>query len=209
MKQVMIATANQGKAKEFKQLFDQYGIEVKTLLDFPDYPDIPETGTTFIENATIKATTAAKDLHIPVIADDSGLAIDALDGAPGVYSARYAGPEKSDANNRKKALTELADVPDADRGATFHTYLVISDAQGQVINHYHGTLSGVILREERGENGFGYDPIFYVPSEGLTTAEMSAEKKDSLSHRGNALRLLAKDLQNGELNLYEDSNHKW
>ncbi|MGH2119316.1 non-canonical purine NTP pyrophosphatase, partial [Aerococcus sp. L_32] len=145
---------------------------------------------------------------IPVIADDSGLAIDALDGAPGVYSARYAGPEKSDANNRKKALTELADVPDADRGATFHTYLVVSDAQGQVINRYHGTLSGVILREERGENGFGYDPIFYVPSEGLTTAEMSAEKKDSLSHRGNALRLLAKDLQSGELNLYEDSNHK-
>ncbi|GMR69699.1 XTP/dITP diphosphatase [Aerococcus viridans] len=208
MKQVMIATANPGKAKEFKQLFDQYGIEVKTLLDFPDYPDIPETGTTFIENATIKATTAAKDFHMPVIADDSGLAIDALDGAPGVYSARYAGPEKSDANNRKKALTELANVPDADRGATFHTYLVVSDAQGQVVSHYHGTLSGVILREERGENGFGYDSIFYVPSEGLTTAEMSAEKKDSLSHRGNALRLLAKDLEKGELNLYEDFNHE-
>ncbi|MEY8371155.1 XTP/dITP diphosphatase [Aerococcaceae bacterium 50-4] len=208
MKQVMIATANQGKAKEFKHLFDQYGIEVKTLLDFPDYPEIPETGTTFIENATIKATTAAKDLNIPVIADDSGLSIDALNGAPGVYSARYAGLEKSDANNRKKALAELVDVPDEERGATFHTYLVVADAEGRVINHYHGTLSGVILREERGENGFGYDPIFFVTSEGLTTAEMSADKKDSLSHRGNALRLLAKDLETGELKLYEDSNHE-
>lgn len=207
MKQVMIATANQGKAKEFKHLFDQYGIEVKTLLDFPDYPEIPETGTTFIENATIKATTAAKDLHIPVIADDSGLAVDALNGAPGVYSARYAGLEKSDAHNRQKVLAEMVDVADEDRGATFHTYLVVADADGQVINQYHGTLSGVIIREERGENGFGYDPIFYLPSEGLTTAEMSADKKDSLSHRGNALRLLAKDLESGELKLYEDTDY--
>ena len=204
----MIATANQGKAKEFKHLFEQYEIEVKTLLDFPDYPEIPETGTTFIENATIKATTAAKDLHMPVIADDSGLSIDALDGAPGVYSARYAGLEKSDANNRQKVLTELADIPDENRGATFHTDLVVADANGQVINHYHGTLSGTILHEERGHNGFGYDPIFYLPSEGLTTAEMSADKKDSLSHRGNALRLLAKDLENGALKLYEDTDHE-
>ncbi|RPA60111.1 XTP/dITP diphosphatase [Aerococcus agrisoli] len=206
MKEVMIATANLGKAKEFKSLFAQYDIEVKTLLDFPDYPEIPETGETFIENATIKATTAAKDLNIPVIADDSGLSVDALDGAPGVYSARYAGPEKSDANNRKKLLAALTDVADDQRTARFHTYLVVANAEGQVLKSYHGTLDGFITREERGDNGFGYDTIFYVPSEDKTTAQMSAEQKDSLSHRGNALRLLAKDLENGELNLHEDIN---
>lgn len=208
MKQVMVATANMGKAKEFKHLFDQYGIEVKTLLDFPEYPEIDETGTTFIENATIKATQAAKDLQIPVIADDSGLAIDALNGEPGVYSARYAGLEKSDANNRKKVLEAMKDVPENERTATFHTYLVVANAEGEVVNHYHGTLTGSILNEERGENGFGYDPIFYVKEEAMTTAEMSADKKDSLSHRGNALRLLAKDLESGELNLFESTNHE-
>lgn len=207
MKQVMIATGNLGKAKEFKHLFDGYGIEVKTLLDFPDYPDIPETGSTFIENATIKATTAAKDLKLPVIADDSGLSIDALNGAPGIYSARYAGEDKVDANNRKKVLSEMRDVAEADRTATFHTYLVVANADGEVVNSYHGTLNGLILDEERGENGFGYDPIFFLPEENMTTAEMSADKKDSLSHRGNAIRLLAKDLENGELNLFENSNY--
>lgn len=203
----MIATGNLGKAKEFKHLFDGYGIEVKTLLDFPDYPDIPETGSTFIENATIKATTAAKDLKLPVIADDSGLSIDALNGAPGIYSARYAGEDKVDVNNRKKVLSEMRDVAEADRTATFHTYLVVANADGEVVNSYHGTLNGLILDEERGENGFGYDPIFFLPEENMTTAEMSADKKDSLSHRGNAIRLLAKDLENGELNLFEDSNY--
>ncbi|OYQ65249.1 XTP/dITP diphosphatase [Aerococcus sp. 1KP-2016] len=207
MKEIMIATANPGKAKEFKSLFAKYNIDVKTLLDFPNYPEIPETGETFIENATIKATTAAKDLHIPVIADDSGLSVDALDGAPGVYSARYAGPEKSDANNRKKLLDALSDVTDEQRTARFHTYLVVADAEGHVLKSYHGTLDGFITREERGENGFGYDAIFYVPSKDKTTAQMSAEQKDSLSHRGNALRLLAKDLENGELILHEDINH--
>jgi XTP/dITP diphosphohydrolase len=207
MKEIMIATANLGKAKEFKSLFAKYNIDVKTLLDFPDYPEIPETGETFIENATIKATTAAKDLNIPVIADDSGLSVDALDGAPGVYSARYAGPEKSDANNRKKLLDALSDVTDEQRTARFHTYLVVADAEGHVLKSYHGTLDGFITREERGENGFGYYAIFYVPSEDKTTAQMSAEQKDRLSNRGNALRLLAKDLENGELILHEDINH--
>lgn len=201
MRTVLIATQNSGKVREFEHLFAPLGYQVKSLLDYPDLPDIPETGDSFLENATQKATTAAKWLHLPVIADDSGLCVQALGGRPGIYSARYAGLDKNNQANRQKLLKELENVPEGERQAYFVCTLAISDAEGQLIHHFEGRLEGEILREERGENGFGYDPIFYVASKGLTTAEMPEEEKNAISHRGNAMRTLAQALEAGEVTL--------
>ncbi|WP_175990842.1 XTP/dITP diphosphatase [Bacillus sp. Marseille-Q1617] len=186
---VIIATKNKGKAKEFQNMFAPYGYEVQTLLDLPHIEDVEETGTTFEENAILKAETVAKELGVLVIADDSGLAIDALDGRPGVYSARYAGEEKSDEANIDKVLGELKDVPNGDRSARFHCVLAIAgpEVETRTVN---GTCEGQILQERRGTNGFGYDPIFFVPSLGKSMAELSPEEKSSISHRGSALKKL-------------------
>lgn len=199
MKQIVIATGNPGKAKEFERMFAPLGFAVQTLLDYPEIADIEETGTTFAENAVIKATTAAKLLHLPVIADDSGLAVAALNGEPGVYSARYAGDGKDDAANRHKLLAKMAGVNDDERQATFYCVLAVADANGEVLACYSGELDGYITREERGSNGFGYDSIFYVPELDQTTAEMTADEKAPISHRGRALKLLQADLEKGEL----------
>lgn len=201
MKQIVIATGNPGKAKEFEHMFAPLGFAVKTLLDYPEIADIEETGTTFEENAVIKATTAAKLLHLPVIADDSGLAVAALNGEPGVYSARYAGDGKDDAANRHKLLDKMAGLADDERQATFYCVLAVADATGEVLARYSGELDGYITREERGTNGFGYDSIFYVPEFDQTTAEMTADEKAPISHRGRALKLLQADLEKGELML--------
>lgn len=194
MKELIIATKNVGKAKEFVKIFEPLGFKVKTLLDFPSAPDIEETGVTFEENALLKANGISNLLQKMVLADDSGLVIDALDGRPGVYSARYAGVEKDDEANIEKVLEEMKDVPTEKRTAHFHCTLalVIPNKEPVIIN---GTCEGMILTERRGDKGFGYDPIFYVPSLGKTMAEMTPEEKNGISHRGNAIRKLHKWVQ--------------
>ncbi|MCU9614052.1 XTP/dITP diphosphatase [Caldibacillus lycopersici] len=197
MKEMIIATKNAGKAKEFIEIFSPMGYTVKTLLDFPDAPDIEETGATFEENALLKAEGIAKYFNRIVIADDSGLAIDALEGRPGVYSARYAGESKDDEANIAKVLEELKEVPEEKRTAHFHCTLALTGPCMEPVI-VEGMCDGVILTEKRGTSGFGYDPIFYVPALGKTMAEMNGEEKNSISHRGNAIRKLREWVKNAE-----------
>jgi XTP/dITP diphosphohydrolase len=191
MKQVIIATKNVGKAREFQELLKKKGIEVKSLLDFPNCPDVEETGSTFAENAVLKAEAMSHYFHAIVIADDSGLSIDALHGRPGVYSARYAGEEKNDQKNIAKVLEELKGVPFEKRTARFHCALAVA-APGRRTTVVEGTCEGYITEVPKGENGFGYDPIFYVPQKGKTMAELSKEEKNQISHRAKALAKLEK-----------------
>ena len=193
MKELIIATKNPGKAKEFVQLFEPLGFQVKTLLDFPEVPDVEETGSTFEENALLKAETISRLLNKVVISDDSGLMIDALDGKPGVYSARYAGEQKNDQENMDKVLRELKDVPTEKRTARFCCTLAVA-IPGEESLTYTGTCEGLILEEKRGENGFGYDPIFYVVEEQKAMAELAPETKNKISHRANAISQLKKQL---------------
>lgn len=188
METLVIATKNMGKAREYRQLFSPFGITVKTLADFPDFI-INEDGQTFEENAFIKAQAAVDHLHLPVIADDSGLVVDALNGAPGVHSARYAG-DHDDAANNAKLLNELATVPTAKRTAHFHTTIVALKPEGAKLVT-EGRVDGVIRQQPRGQNGFGYDPLF-MPQEyrDKTMAELTVEQKNKISHRGRAMRVL-------------------
>lgn len=192
MKQVVIATKNKGKAKDFEALFTPLGYEVVTMFDVAPDMEIEETGTTFEENAILKAETLSRALGQLVIADDSGLAVDALEGEPGVYSARYAGDHNDEANI-EKVLENLQGVPVEERTARFCCALAIA---GPNLDTYtvFGTCEGVILTEKRGSNGFGYDPIFYVPELDRAMAELSPEEKGAISHRGNAIRKLAEEL---------------
>ncbi|WP_057894983.1 glutamate racemase [Lacticaseibacillus brantae] len=190
---IVVATQNAGKAREFAAVFESEGIKVKTLRDFPELPDVAETGSTFEENARIKADTYARALELPVLADDSGLMVDALGGKPGVFSARYAGAGHNDAANNAKLMAELGEVPADDRTATFHTTLVFAKPnqpdQDLVVE---GDLPGMIVGVPRGNDGFGYDPYFYVPEQGKTLAEMTTDEKNAISHRGQAIKALAK-----------------
>lgn len=185
MKTIVIATKNVGKAREYEEMLTPLGIEVKTLADFAPFT-INEDGKTFEENATIKATTAANHLQLPVMADDSGLMVDALGGAPGVRSARYAGDHDDDANNAK-LLKELANVPDDQRTAHFHTTIVAIKPDGTKLVA-NGRVDGHILHQLTGENGFGYDPLFYVDELGKAMAQLTSDQKNKISHRGRALR---------------------
>jgi XTP/dITP diphosphohydrolase len=191
MKQVIIATKNVGKVREFQALLEKKGIEVKSLLDFPNCPEVEETGSTFAENAILKAEAMAHYFHTTVIADDSGLSIDALNGRPGIYSARYAGKEKNDQKNIAKVLEELKGVPFEKRTARFHCALAVA-TPGRRTTVVEGTCEGYIIEVPKGENGFGYDPIFYVPEKGKTMAELSKEEKNQISHRAKALEKLEK-----------------
>ncbi|RHH70994.1 MULTISPECIES: ribonuclease PH [Vagococcus] len=191
--QLLIATKNEGKAKEFVELFKSRGYQIKTLLDFPEIEDIEETGKTFEENARLKAEGIANQLNCLVLADDSGLKVDALGGQPGVYSARYAGERKSDAANNAKLLHELTDVPMEERTAQFHCTLVLSEP-GKESLVVSGELPGVIGRIPRGDNGFGYDPLFIIPETDKTMAEMTSEEKNQISHRAKALKELDKKI---------------
>lgn len=194
MNTVIIATKSIGKAKEFEKLFLPLGMTVKTLLDYPELEDVEETGTTFEENAALKAETIAKVLGVMVIGDDSGLEVDALEGRPGVYSARYAGIEKNDEANIDKVLAELQDVPESERTARFCCALAMAEPGKETLTVF-GTCDGHILRDRRGTNGFGYDPVFYVDAEGKSMAELSSEEKNKISHRANAIKQLEKSLQ--------------
>ncbi|MCM3093840.1 MULTISPECIES: XTP/dITP diphosphatase [unclassified Cytobacillus] len=189
MREVIIATKNAGKAREFERMFKPLGYEVKTLLDFPDFKDVDETGSTFEENAILKAEAVSRAFERMVIADDSGLIIDALGGKPGIYSARYAGEEKNDQKNMDKVLDELESIPDHQRQARFYCALAIA-APGKPTETVAGTCEGHILREKRGTYGFGYDPIFFAEEKNKAMAELMPEEKSQISHRANALRKL-------------------
>ncbi|MCM3663794.1 XTP/dITP diphosphatase [Mesobacillus subterraneus] len=197
MDTVIIATKNKGKAKEFEKLFLPKGLAVRTLLDYPELEDVEETGTTFEENAVLKAETIANVLGVRVIADDSGLEVDALEGRPGVYSARYAGSEKNDEANIDKVLEELQNVPENERTARFCCALAMAEPGMETLTVF-GTCEGRILRERRGSNGFGYDPIFFVEAEGKAMAELPSEAKNKISHRANAIRKLEVVLEERE-----------
>ncbi|MDT2658496.1 ribonuclease PH [Enterococcus hulanensis] len=190
-KTIVIATRNPGKAKEFAALFAEEGYQTKTLLDYPDLPDVEETGTTFEENARLKAETIAQILQQPVLADDSGLTVDALNGMPGIFSARFAGERKSDAANNAKLLHELTDVPDEKRTAHFHCTLVFAAPQKDSLV-VEADWDGRIGRIPKGDNGFGYDPLFIVPGFEKSSAELTSEEKNEISHRGMAVKELEK-----------------
>ncbi|PLS01335.1 XTP/dITP diphosphatase [Neobacillus cucumis] len=189
MKEVIIATKNPGKAREFEHIFASRGIMVRTLLDFPEIPEVEETGTTFEENAILKAEAVSRALNKMVIGDDSGLMVDALEGRPGIFSARYAGEPKNDENNTDKVLQELQGVPEEKRTARFYCALAMA-IPGQETRTVSGTCEGRILEERRGTNGFGYDPVFYVPEKGSAMAELPSEEKNKISHRAAALKKL-------------------
>lgn len=184
--QILIATKNEGKLKEFKQIFTAKGIEVLSLKDVDEDVDVQENGLTFEENARLKADSYAKTIGIPVLADDSGLEIDALNGRPGIFLARYAG-DHNDAANNAKVLTELGGVPDEKRTATFHTTVVVRKPDGTELVA-NGNLRGRILSVPRGDNGFGYDPLFYVEEKQKTLAQMTREEKNQISHRALAIQ---------------------
>ncbi|OTN90321.1 ribonuclease PH [Enterococcus sp. 7E2_DIV0204] len=192
---IVIATRNPGKAKEFTKLFAEKGYQVKTLLDYPELPDVEETGKTFEENARLKAETIAAILKQPVLADDSGLIVDALDGMPGIFSARFAGEPTNNAANNAKLLHELTGVPKEKRTAMFHCTLVFAapDKESLVVE---GNWAGEIGTIPRGDHGFGYDPLFFVPEEQKTAAELSDERKNEISHRGLAVAKLKDQWEN-------------
>ena len=194
-KTIIIATKNQGKAKEFKKIFNAYGYQVKTLLDYPNIKEVPETGETFAENAFQKASTISSELNTIVLADDSGLEVDALGGRPGIYSARFAGEHGNDAKNNQKLVEVLKNIPEEDRGANFHCSLVLAGPDREPL-FVEGQAFGQILDVGRGENGFGYDPLFYIPELDKTMAELTSEEKNEISHRARAIKKLQKHLDN-------------
>jgi XTP/dITP diphosphohydrolase len=188
---IVMASGNPGKLREIARLLEDLGIEVVPQSEY-GVSDADETGTTFAENALIKARHAAATTGLPAIADDSGLVVDALDGRPGVYSARYAGSDATDQQNNLKLLAELQQVDDADRGAAFHCtacFVMPDDSEPLLAT---GEWRGSILREQRGTGGFGYDPLFLDPASGKTAAELTAAEKNARSHRGKALRRLGR-----------------
>ena len=187
---ILIATKNEGKTKEFRQFFDQLGYKVENLNAYPNLPDVAETGLTFEENARLKAETIAELTGKMVLADDSGLKVDVLGGMPGVWSARFSGPDATDASNNAKLLHELAMVfEQKDRSAQFHCTLVMA-APGAKSLVVEADWEGYIATAPQGENGFGYDPLFLVGESGQTSAELSLEEKNKISHRAKALEKL-------------------
>ena len=190
MSKLVLATGNQGKVKEMASLLADFGFDVVAQSDY-NVSSVAETGTTFIENAIIKARHAAKETGLPAIADDSGLEVDYLKGAPGIYSARFAGIDASDQENLQKLLKEMEGVADELRTARFHCVLVMMRHENDPTPLVcHGSWEGKILAEAHGENGFGYDPVFWVPEDQCSSAELEPARKKQLSHRGKALAKL-------------------
>lgn len=193
-KRIVLASNNAGKVGEISQLLEHSGIEVLPQAQF-DIQDAVEDGLTFVENAIIKARHAAKLSGLPAIADDSGIEVDSLNGAPGIYSARFAGEGSSDEENLLKLLREMKDIPEAQRSARFQCLMVyMRHAEDPTPVICQGTWEGRILTAPQGENGFGYDPVFFVPEQNCSSAELDAATKNSLSHRGKALQQLVKRL---------------
>ena len=194
MKSIVLARSNPGKVREINQLLADLDLQV-TPQSESGVPDAEETGLTFVENAILKARNAAQHTGRPAIADDSGIEVDALNGAPGIYSARYAGTGASDQANLEKLLANLNGIPEAQRSARFQCLMVYMRHAGDPTPLIcQGTWEGRILFKPRGDNGFGYDPVFYVPTHDCSSAELAPEIKNSLSHRGQALQKLVSAL---------------
>lgn len=195
MTRLLVATNNAGKLRELARALAGEGIEVVGLDALDDRGEVEETGATFEANARLKAAEYSRRTDLPVLADDSGLEVDALDGAPGVLSARYGGPGLDDDGRNRHLLHELAGTPDPGRRtARFHCVLAVAQA-GEVLATFDGVVEGRILAAPRGENGFGYDPLFFHPPSGCTTAELSPDAKQAVSHRGQAVRALVQALK--------------
>ena len=196
MQKIVLATGNKGKLKEFQQMLAHLDIEIVPQSDF-NIESADETGLSFVENAILKARHASRLSGLPAIADDSGLAVDALGGAPGIYSARYAGDNASDADNNQKLLQALHTIDDTQRGAQFICALaLLRHADDPIPLICQGSWRGRILSAPQGENGFGYDPLFWIDSEQCSSAQLSKERKNQLSHRGKAMSELLAKLNN-------------
>ncbi len=193
-RELVIATRNPGKVREIQQILGGLGVRWRSLEEFGDIAEPDETGTIFAENARLKALYYAERTSCLVLTDDSGLEVDALNGRPGVESARFAGEQKSDADNNARLIRELRDVPEARRSARFRCAIALAES-GRVLMETEGCIEGRIIDRPRGTNGFGYDPHFFVAECGATTAELSPEQKSRISHRGRALRALAERLE--------------
>jgi XTP/dITP diphosphohydrolase len=189
---LVLATRNAGKTREIRQFFGDFHVEIKNLDDFGPIPPVEEDGTTFDENAYKKASSTAKILGLPALADDSGLEVEALGGAPGVHSARYAGPDAADAENNAKLLREMEGK--TNRAAAFVCVISIAVPSGAALT-YEARCKGLIAEAPGGNNGFGYDPVFYYPPLNRTFAQISAEEKNRVSHRGKALAELKEEFE--------------
>jgi XTP/dITP diphosphohydrolase len=187
--ELVLATRNAHKVEELQRILAGSDLRILGLDSFPDAPEVPETGVTFAENAILKARHAALGSGLPALADDSGLEVDALDGAPGVYSARYAGEAADDEANRQRLIAELARVPLATRTGRFRCAIAVALPDGAV-EAVEGRCEGVLITEPRGSEGFGYDPLFLLPERGLTMAELPLAEKNVISHRGRATVLV-------------------
>ena len=195
--EIVLATRNEGKIKEIKRIVGQLPISILTIDDFPGCPEVVEEGVTFQENAIKKAMAVAQYTGKPSLADDSGLEVYALNNAPGIFSSRYAGEGADDGKNREKLLYEMRSLSDEERKARFVCCLALAFPDGG-IEIFRGHVEGGIGREPKGSHGFGYDPLFYPKGHDRTFAEMEAREKDSLSHRGKALREFQKYLNSGK-----------
>lgn len=206
---VLIASHNKGKIKEFNDMFKSLHIKVKSLLDYPEIEEVEETGTTFEENARLKAETIANQLGVITLADDSGLVVPALNGEPGVYSARYSGEPKDDQRNNLKLIEEMKNLTDEERQAYFVSTLVLAYPNNESLV-VEGKVDGYILQELSGQDGFGYDPLFYYPPFEKSFGELSLADKNKISHRAVAMKLLNKSVNKWmeELVNYEDDANK-
>jgi len=194
MKKIILASNNSGKIREFNTMLA--GVYEVVSMHEMQVEEVPETGLTFVENALIKARNASAQSGLPALADDSGIVVDALEGAPGIYSARFAGNHGDDEANTQKLLEDMAQVPDDQRSARFWCAIVfVEHANDPTPVIIQRGWEGEILREKSGSNGFGYDPIFYVPTHKKASAELSAEQKNTISHRGKALQALLAELK--------------
>ena len=191
---LVLASRNQKKLREMSELCNGLDMRVVSAGDFPEAPEVEETGHTFAENAALKAAAVSSATGHWTVADDSGLAVDALNGAPGVYSARYAGPQANDGQNNERLLSELREVPDQRRGAAFICCLALADPAGRIRVQVEGRCRGQLLHEPRGENGFGYDPLFWIAEYHQTFAELSLAVKSVLSHRARAFERIRPEL---------------
>jgi XTP/dITP diphosphohydrolase len=193
---LLVATGNPGKLRELEAALGRHGVEVVGLDALADRSPVEEGGATFLDNARAKAEAYSRRTELPVLGDDSGLEVDALEGRPGVLSARFGGPDLSDAARCRAVLKGLVDVPEERRTARFRCVLALARG-GRTLSTFEGSVEGRILRELRGKGGFGYDPIFLFPETGRTFAEMEPAEKEAVSHRGRALAALARALASG------------